>query len=59
MGLKNASEKHGGRQTGDKYELKMTLTDPEGLPDASAAREITSLELLMFWKVLAICHVWG
>ena len=59
MGLKNASEKHGGRQAKVESELKMGLTDPEGLPDASAAREITSLELLMFWKVLVICHFWG
>ena len=38
MGLKNASEKRGGRQARVEYEFKMALTDPEGLPSASPAR---------------------
>ena len=36
MGLKNASEKQRGRQAKVESELKMGLTDPEGLPGASA-----------------------
>ena len=38
LGLKNASEKRGGRQARVKFEFKMALTDPEGLPGALPAR---------------------